>query len=176
MFERFTGAARQVVTGAIEEAERERVRQVAPKHMLLALLGGDGRSAALLTGAGVTREALLEAFESIARRGGLTDDEAAALRSLGIDVDTVVQQVEREHGAGALVEPRMTRLARVPFADDTRALLVAALRQAKERGDRQITDEHLLLALVSSGGSPAQVLAAHGLTYPEVRARLAKAA
>jgi ATP-dependent Clp protease ATP-binding subunit ClpA len=176
MFERFTGSARQVVTGAIDEAERERVRQVEPKHMLLALLAGEGRSAAVLTGAGVTREALLEAFESIARRGGLTDAEAAALRSLGIDVDTVVEQVEREHGAGALAEPRATRLARVPFADETKALLVTMLRQAKDRGDRQLTDEHLLLALVSAGGSPAQVLAAHGLTYTEVRTRLAKAA
>jgi ATP-dependent Clp protease ATP-binding subunit ClpA len=176
MFERFTRPAREVVTGAVSEAEREKVRQVLPKHVLLALLGKQTRSAAVLAGADVTREALLEAFEAIARRGGLTDAEAAALRSLGIDVDAVVEQVEREHGAGALAEPRAAKLGRVPFADETKELLAATLRQAQGHGDRQITDEHLLLALVAAGGSPAQVLAAHGLTYAEVRARLAKAA
>ncbi|HEV7648343.1 MAG TPA: Clp protease N-terminal domain-containing protein [Actinophytocola sp.] len=175
MFERFTKPARQVVTDAVDEAERERAPRVAPKHVLLALLGKETRSAAVLAGAGVTREALLEAFEVIARRGGLTDAEAEALRSLGIDVDTVVEQVEREHGAGALTEPRTPRLARVPFADETKELLVTTLRQAVERGDRRIGDEHLLLALAFSGGA-AQVLAAHGLTYPELRARLAQAA
>jgi ATP-dependent Clp protease ATP-binding subunit ClpA len=176
MFERFTKVARRVVTDAVAEAERERVRLVAPKHLLLALVGKETRSAAVLAAAGVTREGLLEAFEAIARRGGLTDAEAAALRSLGIDVDTVVEQVEREHGAGALAEPRTSKLSRVPFADEAKELLAAALREAVDRGDRQITDEHLLLALASSGGSAAQVLAGHGLTYAELRVRLAAAA
>lgn len=176
MFERFTRAAREVVTDAVTEAEREKVRRVLPKHVLLALLGRQTRSAAVLAGAEVTREALLEAFEVIARRGGLTDAEAAALRSLGIDVDTVVEQVEREHGAGALAEPRSPKLSRVPFADETKELLAGTLRQAQGHGDRRISDEHLLLALAAAGGSAAQVLAEHGLTYAEVRARLANAA
>ena len=176
MFERFSKQARQIVIDATAEAGRERAPRVAPKHVLLALLGKETRSAAVLAGAGVTREALLEAFEAIARRGGLTDAEADALRSLGIDVDTVVDTVEREHGAGALAEPRTPRPARTPFSDEAKGLLVATLHQAVDRGDRRITDEHLLLALAASGGSPAQVLAAHGLTYAELRTRLAAAA
>jgi ATP-dependent Clp protease ATP-binding subunit ClpA len=176
MFERFTRPARQVVTDAIGEAERAQARRVGTEHVLLALLGKETRSAAVLAEAGVTREALLEAFEAIRRRGGLTDAEAAALRSLGIDVDNVVEQVEREHGAGALAEPRSAKLSHIPFTDEAKELLVGTLRQAQGRGDRRIGDEHLLLALAAADGSAAQVLAGHGLTYPEVRARLAKAA
>jgi len=176
MFERFTRQAREVVTGAVEQAEREGARRVGAKHMLLALLGRETRSSALLAEAGVTREVVAEAFDVITRRGGLTDAEADALRSLGIDVDTVVEHVEREHGTGALSEPRAARLARVPFADETKDLLSATLHQALDNRDRRIGDEHMLLALAAGGGAAAQVLAAHGLTYAQLRARLAKAA
>ncbi len=90
-------------------------------------------------------------------------------------MDAVVEQVEREHGENALAEPRRPRPGHVPFADDAKELLSQTLRQAVDRRDRRISDEHLLLALAAGKGATAQVLAAHGLTYPEVRARLAKA-
>ncbi|MGH3763423.1 Clp protease N-terminal domain-containing protein [Actinophytocola sp.] len=175
MFERFTKQARRVVTDAVGEAERERAPRVTGEHVMLALLGTDTRSAEILSSAGLTREVLVEAFAAIRRRGGLTDTEADALRSLGIDVDTIVERVEREHGADALVEPRRARRGHRPFGPDARELLVRTLRQAMDRRDRRISDEHMLLALAAGTGSTAEVLAAHGLTYPEVRARLAKA-
>jgi ATP-dependent Clp protease ATP-binding subunit ClpA len=175
MFERFTRPARQIVSDAVGEAERERAPRITGEHVMLALLGGGTRSADVLAGAGLTREVLLDEFAAIRRRGGLTDTEAQALRSLGIDVDAVVEQVEREHGANALAEPRRPRPGHVRLADDARDLLSQTLRQAVERRDRRISDEHLLLALAAGNGATAQVLAAHGLTYPEVRARLAKA-
>jgi hypothetical protein len=60
-----------------------------------------------------------------------------------------------------------------PFAPDAKELLARTLRQAVNRRERQ---QHVLVAdvaLASGGGAPAEVLAAHGLTYPEVRAKLA---
>jgi ATP-dependent Clp protease ATP-binding subunit ClpA len=173
MFERFTKLARQIVLDAVIEAERERAPRVTGEHVMLALLGKQTRSAAVLADAGVTREALLETFAAVRRRGGLSGAEADALRSLGIEVDDVVAQVEREHGANALAEPRRSRLRHTPFAPDARELLLRTLRQAVERNERQISDEHVLLALASGKGPAAEVLAAHGLTYPEVSARLA---
>lgn len=173
MFERFTKAAREVVTDAIGEAEREHAPRVTTEHVTLALLGKRTRAAGILESAGVTREVLLAEFGAIRRRGGLTGSAAQALRSLGIDVDAVVEQVEREHGPNALAEPRRSRLAHTPFAPDARELLTRTLRQALDRRDRRIGDEHMLLALASGDGAVAEVLAAHGLTYPQVRARLA---
>ena len=173
MFERFTKLARQIVLDAIGEAEREQAPRVTGEHVMLALLGKQTRSSAVLAEAGVTREVLLETFAAVRRRGGLTGTEADALRSLGIDVDDVVAQVEAEHGVNALAQPPRSRLRRTPLAPDARDLLVRTLRQALDRRDRRISDEHMLLALAAGSGSPAEVLAAHGLTYPEVRARLA---
>jgi ATP-dependent Clp protease ATP-binding subunit ClpA len=176
MFERFTKPARQVVLDAVTEAERERAPRVTDQHVLLALVGKETRAAGVLESAGLTRDVLVEAFAAARRRGGLTDGEADALRSLGIDVDAVVEQVERDHGANALAEPsRLGRHGRVSFAPDAKALLVDTLRQAVDRRERRIGDEHMLLALAAGNGVTAQVLAAHGLSYPEVRARLAKA-
>jgi ATP-dependent Clp protease ATP-binding subunit ClpA len=173
MFERFTKLARQIVLDAVTEAERERAPRVTGEHVMLAMLGRQTRSAAVLADAGVTREVLLETFAAVRRRGGLSGAEADALRSLGIEVDDVVAQVEREHGANALAEPRRSRLRHTPFAPDARELLVRTLRQAVERNEREISDVHVLLALASGRGPAAEVLAAHGLTYPEVSARLA---
>ena len=174
MFERFTKPARQVVVDAVGEAEREQAPRVTGEHVMLALLGKQTRSAEVLAAAGVTRARLIEEFAATRRRGGLTGAESEALASVGIDVDAIVERVEADHGQNALAEPRRSRkLGRRPFAPEARKLLGRTLHQAVDRGDRQITDEHLLLALASGGGSSAQVLAAHGLTYPEVRARLA---
>jgi ATP-dependent Clp protease ATP-binding subunit ClpA len=175
MFERFTKPARQIVEDAVVEAEREHAPRVTGEHVMLALLGRDTRSAGVLAAAGLTREVLVAAFAAMRRRGGLTGAESDALRSLGIDVDAVVEQVEKEHGENALAEPRRSRLRHRPFAPEAREVLVRTLRQAVERRDRRISDEHMLLALAAGSGSTAEVLAAHGLTYPEVRARLAKA-
>ncbi|HEY7596031.1 MAG TPA: Clp protease N-terminal domain-containing protein [Actinophytocola sp.] len=173
MFERFTKPARQIVTDAVGEAERERAPKVTGEHVMLALLGKQTRSAEVLSAAGVTREVLLDAFGTTRRRGGVTGAEADALRLLGIDVDAIVERVERTHGVNALADQRRDRAGHTPFADETKALLARTLRQAVDRRDRRISDEHVLLALAAGGGSTGEVLARHGLTYPEVRARLA---
>src|SRR5262245_56732574 len=106
MFERFTRPARQVGADAADAAERQEAPRVTGEHVMLALLGKETRSAGVLAEAGVTREVVLDTFAAARRRGGLTGSEADALRSLGIDVDDVVAQVERDHGRNALAEPR----------------------------------------------------------------------
>ncbi|MGH3876900.1 MAG: Clp protease N-terminal domain-containing protein [Actinophytocola sp.] len=179
MFERFTRQMRRVVLDAVEEAERDEAARVTGEHLLLALLRADTRSAAILASAGLTRQVLLDEFAAAHRRGGLTEADAAALGELGIDVAAVVDRIETVHGENALADARPRRswfpMGHIPFADPAKSLLEATLRQARERHERHIGDEHLLLAISAGAGVPAQILADHGLSYPEVRARLAKA-
>ena len=179
MFERFTKQLRRVVLDAVEEAERDEAARVTGEHMLLALLRNESRSASILGSAGLTRQVLLDEFAAAHRRGGLTEADAAALGELGIDVAAVVDRIEAVHGENALADARPRRswfpMGHIPFADAAKSLLVGCLRQAKDRHERHIGDEHLLLAMAAATGVPAQVLADHGLTYAELRTRLAKA-
>ncbi len=170
MFNRFTDVARRVVAEAAKQARRE----VTEEHLLLALLDQEGTtSARLLSEAGVTADKVDAAFRTAERKGGLSDAEATAmLRELGIDVDEVVATVERALGQGVLTPPAREH----SFGDAATDVLRAALSQAKSLRDRELGDEHLLLALAAHDGVAGQLLAAHGLSYLDVRARLKKRA
>jgi ATP-dependent Clp protease ATP-binding subunit ClpA len=109
MFERFTTAARTVVTGAQDQARELRHNYIGTEHLLLALLvtGADGRAGRALAGAGVRADAVRD---EIARRVGtgpvrLGEADAEALRAIGIDLDAVREKVEESFGPGALDEP-----------------------------------------------------------------------
>lgn len=172
MFERFTRSTRLVVLDAVREADDE----VGPEHLMLGLLRENTRSAPILAEAGLDREVLRTEFAAARRRGGLSESEAEALGRMGIDVGAVVEQVERAHGENALagVSRRSGFLSRhVRFGREAKAVLVGTLRQARERGEREIGDEHVLLALASGGGVCGEVLAGRGLSYGEVRRRFA---
>ncbi|OLF15732.1 Clp protease N-terminal domain-containing protein [Actinophytocola xanthii] len=177
MFERFTRSTKRVVLDAVREAEREEAAEVGPEHLMLGLLHDHARSAPILVAAGLRREAMLAEFAAARRRGGLSTAEADALGRFGIDVAAVVEHVERAHGENALARGPRRRFrfpkGHLPFGPEAKAALVGTLRQAQERRDRRIGDEHLLLAMAAGGGVGAEVLAAHGLSYPEVRSRLA---
>jgi ATP-dependent Clp protease ATP-binding subunit ClpA len=178
MFERFTKAARQVVLDAVTEAEHEQAPAITPEHLLRALLHENTRSGPLLTAAGLTREVLRSEFASAHRQAGLTEDQAAALTELGIDLSAVVARMEATHGENALApgrrRPRFPR-THTPFTQEAKSVLVNALREAREHNDRHIADEHFLLAMAAAPGLPAQILTAHDLTYPRIRTRLSKA-
>jgi ATP-dependent Clp protease ATP-binding subunit ClpA len=179
MFERFTKQARQVVLAAVAEAERDESDSVTPQHLLLALLDHGPRSAPVLTKAGLTRERLQEAFATAHRQAGLSQAEAEALTHLGIDLPTVIAQIEATHGPNALApRPRRPRhpLGHIPFTPESKSVLTNALAQAQSQDTRHITDEHFLLALTATPTRlPAQILATHGLTHQSLRTHLSQA-
>ncbi|MFJ8820609.1 Clp protease N-terminal domain-containing protein [Streptomyces sp. NPDC102467] len=172
MFERFTRGARDVVKGAVTYAERERAPQIDSGHLLLAILDARGTRGSFALGAlGMDAEgkraSVGEALLAARRRAGLTQADAEALAGLGIDVDEVVSRVEEAHGVGALSGGRRFG-GRRPFAKEAKGVLESSLRMALAHHDRAIGDEHLLLALASRPGTPAEVLAGHGVTVPTV--------
>ncbi|MEU1079916.1 Clp protease N-terminal domain-containing protein [Streptomyces sp. NPDC005908] len=173
MFERFTKDARDVVKGAVAQAQRAGAGHVGTEHLLLALLDREGsRASFALTalGLGDRREAVREALEEARRRGGLTQAETDALAGLGIDVPEIVARVEEAHGPGALSGSRARGRwpGHRPFDRAAKDVLAGALRTATARRHRHIGDEHLLLALTTRPGVPAEVLADHGVTYASV--------
>jgi ATP-dependent Clp protease ATP-binding subunit ClpA len=150
MFERFTKAARHVVTGAVEVATDLGAPKVEPQHLLLSLaVTGDGVGAQVLTSYGVTATTLRRAAADATRRAGLTEDEIAALRSVGIDADEVFRRIEESFGPEALAEvarskPRGWRgKLGSPFEARAKKVLELSLREAIALGHRHIGTEHI---------------------------------
>ncbi|MGN9760549.1 Clp protease N-terminal domain-containing protein [Streptomyces sp. SD31] len=174
MFERFTKDARAVVTGAVEHAETGGAQTVDAEHMLLAVLDREGSRASFALaalGGGQWLESVRQALGEARRRGGLSQAEAEALAGLGIDVGEIVARVEEAHGVGALsgdLKDKGWWSGRRSFSRGAKDVLERALRVAVARRDRHIGDEHILLALTSRPGVPAEVLADHGVTYESV--------
>jgi ATP-dependent Clp protease ATP-binding subunit ClpA len=183
MFERFTSAARETAARAREEAKAGHARQVGTEHLLLALLDERATLAwPVLRDAGVTRERVLT---ELRRLGGghatlLTDDDAAALRTIGIDLDAVLARIAETFGDDALTPPpgqtrwfgRSTSSARF-FTPHARKSMGLALREAIHANSRQITDGHLLLGLLRGGdGRAVQILANLGVRPDKLRSAL----
>jgi ATP-dependent Clp protease ATP-binding subunit ClpA len=171
MFERFTKDARAVVLGAVDHAERTHANEVTDEHLLLALLDREAsRASFALAALGLAdrRGSVERALTEARRRGGLSRADADALSDLGIDLSEIVSRVEEAHGVGALESTgkrKGRRSGHRPFTRDAKDVLTRSLRTAHAHRDRHIGDEHLLLALTTRPGLPAEVLADHGVTY-----------
>ncbi|PRX45484.1 ClpA/ClpB-like protein [Prauserella shujinwangii] len=179
MFERFTKDAREVVVEAQGKAVAQDAAEIGAEHLLLALIAApDGRAARLLTELGAEPELLTAELNNVRRRGGLSDSDAEALAEFGIDVDAIVERVERAHGEYALADrPRRTRsrtLRHRPFTSGAKQVLERTLREALDLGDRHIGSEHILLALATQPGATADVLATYGADPVAIRRALAR--
>ena len=177
MMERFTDAARRAVRSAHGIARMEGAPAVGEEHVLAALLAQrDCTAVALLTGCGLGRERhqqLLGECREFRRRGGIGRAEAEALRSLGIEVDEIVDRVEQIWGEGALQEPvPAPARPRLPWRPETKRMLETALRQALDLGCKHVGTEHLLLGLLIRDGVVREILTAHAITPLQLRALL----
>lgn len=168
MFERFTQPARDVVVRAQEEAAGLGHDGIGTEHLLLGVATGDG---GILRSLGVELPALRAAVAE-RRRDEL---DAAALATIGIDLDAVRRSVERAFGPGALAGRRRCRRGRraghMPFSPRSKRVLQRSLREALAQGDREIRPEHILLGLAGDAGSgAARALRACGTTPEAVHA------
>ncbi|MGH8937628.1 MAG: ATP-dependent Clp protease ATP-binding subunit [Acidimicrobiia bacterium] len=135
MFERFTDRARRVVVLAQEEARLLNHNYIGTEHILLGLIH---------EGEGVA---------------------ARALESLGINLDSVRQQVVEIIGQG-----QQSPSGHIPFTPRAKKVLELSLREALQLGHNYIGTEHILLGLIREGeGVAAQVLQKLGADLPKVR-------
>ncbi|BCB82147.1 Clp protease N-terminal domain-containing protein [Phytohabitans flavus] len=190
MFERFTDRARDVVKGAQVEARELHHRYIGTEHILLALLGESGGLAAtVLRDAGVLPEQVGADVRAAigSRRDPLGAADAEALRSIGIDLDAVREEVEKTFGEGALepppafpplrrglfrrVRPPVTPSpGHIPFSPRAKKVLELSLREALHLKHKHIGTEHILLGLIREGdGLAAMVLTNAGLRLEDLR-------
>ena len=188
MFERFTKPARAVVGSAESEARRLRQPQIGTEHFLLALLDEDsGGAYTVLHTAGLDREQVRTEVERLVGRSArvLTDADAEALKSIGIDLDAVLASVERSLGPDAWVPvvgppERRGLLRRRPgerttprrsrFGPRAKKVLELSVREAIRLHSDSIGSEHILLGLLREGeGLAAKILVDAGLTIEDLR-------
>jgi ATP-dependent Clp protease ATP-binding subunit ClpA len=161
MFERFTTQARLAVVGAQSHAGETGSERIGTEHLLLALFdAADSPGVAVLRALGADRKAIEDALTSTgAGRAPVSD--AAALATLGIDLDEVRRQVEDAFGPGALDRTRAGAGSRqtagrsrghIPFDRTAKKALELALREAVRMKHTFIGTEHLLLGLLHAEG------------------------
>jgi len=195
VFERFTPDAREVVVRAQREAHAFAHPWIGTEHLLIGVLAAsDSPAVAVLAGHGVTLDTTRTALDQHVGRGGFCNDDAAALRTVGIDLDQVRQAAEARFGAGALdrlpalrcrgrsgLRRRKQRVEdasdELPFMPRAKRALERARLEA-ERGSRGRLDlDHLLFGLLDPKGNTAVELIRYVGADPEVigaqlRARL----
>lgn len=191
MFERFTDAARQVVVQAQQEARFFAAGHIGTEHVLLSLLASpDGAVARMLP---FDHEAARADVERLMTGGGTPDlsftdadeEDAAALKAIGIDLDKVRAAIEESFGAGSLRLPRPAPRKRgifgkfyagsghIPFSPRAKKLLELSLREAIRLHQNFIAPEHIMLGLLREGeGLAARILADHDVDFGQLRAGL----
>lgn len=188
MFERFTQAARTAVIGAQSHAREAGHAEITAADLLAAVLDdAAGIPARVLRDLGVTAPDRATVTEETFDPG-----DAAALGSLGIDLEAVRRHAEQTFGPGALDRRRRQRPGlfgrrstggHLPFSREAKSSLELALREALGEGHRHLGTEHLFLGLlVTEQGSALRALQRLGVTEDRsalkrrVLAELARAA
>ncbi len=199
MFERFTQAAREVVVQSQFEAREMGHSPIGTQHLLLALVADTGGSVArALREQGVDEVSVREAI--IGRLGGrpaptdplpdADDEDAAALKAIGIDIEQVRRAIEQNFGPDALRLPHREQTKRglfgrirgsstgghIPFSPRSKKVLELSLREAVHLRHNFIGPEHLLLGLMREGeGLGALILTEARVDQATLRAELTKA-
>ena len=187
MFERFTQQARQSVMSTQEEVRALVATQVLPVHVLIGTVSAveaaeasEPRLASVLAESGLTAARLREDLQSQGQDFGHND--AAALESVGIDLNEVRRAVDAQFGEGALdaaagPAPLRRRLfgskgGHLPFSSGAKAVLTDSLRESTARKDGFIGTEHLLLGVLRGADPAAMSLISRHVAPEELRARI----
>ena len=136
MFNRFTEQAKRAILLAQEEANRLNHGYLGTEHILLGLIGEN---------------------EGIA---------ANALKSSGIDLARVRQEVEKAVGRGQ----KTSFLGQIPFTLRANRALQLAAEEVRQWGHNYLGTEHLLLGLIKDKESLAvQILVSLGVDLEQLR-------
>lgn len=143
----FTPRARYALVIAREEAHKMNSDAIAPHHLLLALLGMED---------------------------GVAVD---VLKKLGINISRLRLEIEKScRSSGGAPADAIPEGAPLPFSMEMKQVLISAHEEAKEMNYNFIGTEHLLLGILSHGGSDAcRVLKNMGVNPENAREEIMRA-
>jgi predicted dehydrogenase len=137
----FTPRATEVLALARKEADRFNHNFVGTEHLLLGLIKFGQGTA------------------------------CAVLRKMGLDLEKVRLEVEKQFGIG----PDQERVGNIPFTPRVKQVLVLAAREARGLNHTYVGTEHILLGLLREGdGVAARVLKALGVDVEKTRNEILK--
>lgn len=179
MFERFTQQARSSVVAAREEARGLQTSEILPAHVLLGAVASAEATGSPLAGilaeAGITSTTLRSELQALGSATALGEQDAEALRSIGIDLQAVRRAVEEQFGPGALdadtpASERRSRFGRrkggtIRFSRGAKSVLENSLREASAHRDGFIGTEHIVLEVIRTA-DPAATALISGHTDP----------
>jgi ATP-dependent Clp protease ATP-binding subunit ClpA len=184
MFERFTAEARRSVTRGAEVAAELRHNYVGTEHLLIAVCESEPNAATeALFAFGfdpVRVRSELERMLGPCPGADLGDDDAAALRTIGVDLDAIKRRAEASFGPGALDRDRRWhgrrrgRVCGAPFTTKAKRSLELALREAVRLGHHWIGGEHVLLGLLRPDTMSARIVAAQGVDIAALRREIVR--
>jgi ATP-dependent Clp protease ATP-binding subunit ClpA len=138
---------------AQQEARELNSDDIRPEHLLVGVLQSAGRElSSLLADYGLTGDAVRGRLEPGVDTS--FESDADALRSIGIDLHAVRDDVARKFGPDAWDDAlhksgrRRRRRGHHPFAKSTKKVLELALREALAHKDSTLRCEHLLLGIL----------------------------
>jgi ATP-dependent Clp protease ATP-binding subunit ClpA len=181
MFERFTPEARRIVTGGVEIAQHLHHDFLGTEHLLIALADtGPNVASRTLMACGFDPARAREDLERIVGpvRDDLDQADAAALRSIGVDLDEVRKRTEASFGPGALERRRRwhgrrrVRLCGLPFMPKAKQAIELALREAIRLDQRSIGPGHVLLGLLRLDAMSTQLLHAQRIDPRRLRSEV----
>ncbi|WP_067703113.1 Clp protease N-terminal domain-containing protein [Nocardia jejuensis] len=189
MMERFDKAAKVAVVMTQEEARELRAPAIDVEHVLLGLLGcPDAGLVRVLADHGLTANRVRDALSDNRIGDPLGEEDAAALRSIGIDLEAVRESLEATFGQDALEralpadEPRRGRFrstkgmnfGHIPFTRDAKKVLELSLREAITRGDKRIEAGHVLLGVLRAPNQVTRGLIGDDAAERELRDAVGK--
>ena len=154
MLQRFSYECRRVVDRAQEQARQLGHPFLGTEHVLLAMLDeADAYPVAALRSSGADADDIRRCILSLI--GGRLD--AAALTSLGIDLQSVREVAEKHFGVGALETTRRPTPIKghLPPTRRVKTVLELSARSARRLGQQTIRAEHLMLGILDDGGGVA---------------------
>jgi ATP-dependent Clp protease ATP-binding subunit ClpA len=180
-FQRFTRNARVAVMLASEEARELCDRETGSQHLLFGVLQAAGEDlSAVFTGYGLTAEVVRSRLSETSTGDTSFDEDADALRAIGIDLRAVRDNVARSFGADAF-DRALSRSGRrrrprghIPFSHGAKKAMELALREALVHNDNEIRCEHLLLGILRSGDKVANALVTEHVYTAQLRAAVVK--
>lgn len=163
MFERFAKAPRYAIVVAQEEARELRSPSIEVEHVLLGLLmSPDPLLRKVFDDNDVDAASVRHKLTVAHPEKPLGEEDAAALKAIGIDLDAVRDSVQATFGEDVFDEPAPSAgkgrgrfrlggsmsFGHIPFSGDAKKSLELALREALSRGDDRIEAGHVLLGVL----------------------------